>query len=232
MSIIRSSAPPPDSSSGRPRSGSSWRTPRSVPDCSTCSTPTSASARTKLSVGHWISDGLLAIFFFIVAVELKHELVVGELNSLKKAIHPAIAAVGGVIVPAGDLSGVHRRQSGSGRAGRSPRRPTSPSRSECSPCSGAACPNRLRVFLLALAVLDDLIAILIIAVFFTTDPNLLELGLAAVDGRGSSAAQPFPPRPDALADRRPHGAARLPQLVAGARTPACTRRSPASRSGW
>src|SRR3982074_878697 len=54
---------------------------------------------TKLSVGHWISDGLLAIFFFIVAVELKHELVVGELNSVKKAIHPAIAAVGGVIVP-------------------------------------------------------------------------------------------------------------------------------------
>ncbi len=53
-----------------------------------------------LSAGHWISDGLLAIFFFIVAVELKRELVIGELNSLSKALLPAIAAVGGVIVPA------------------------------------------------------------------------------------------------------------------------------------
>ena len=53
-----------------------------------------------LSAGHWISDGLLAVFFFIVAVELRRELVIGELNSLSKAMLPAIAAVGGVIVPA------------------------------------------------------------------------------------------------------------------------------------
>ena len=62
-----------------------------------------------LSAGHWISDGLLAIFFFIVAVELKRELVIGELNSLSKALLPAIAAVGGVVVPALDLRRVHRR---------------------------------------------------------------------------------------------------------------------------
>src|ERR1700712_4400291 len=54
-----------------------------------------------LSVGHWISDGLLAIFFFIVAVELKHELVAGSLNTPAKALLPAIAALGGVVVPAG-----------------------------------------------------------------------------------------------------------------------------------
>ena len=53
-----------------------------------------------LSAGHWISDGLLADFFFIVAVELRRELVIGELNSPSKAMLPAIAAVGGVIVPA------------------------------------------------------------------------------------------------------------------------------------
>src|ERR671912_65706 len=52
-----------------------------------------------LSAGHWISDGLLAIFFFIVSVELKRELVIGELNTLSKALLPAIAAVGGVLVP-------------------------------------------------------------------------------------------------------------------------------------
>jgi DNA polymerase-3 subunit delta len=50
-----------------------------------------------LSAGHWISDGLLAVFFFIVAVELRRELVIGELNSLSKALLPAIAAVGGVV---------------------------------------------------------------------------------------------------------------------------------------
>src|SRR4051794_38048618 len=54
-----------------------------------------------LSLLHFVSDGLLAIFFFIVAVELRRELVIGELNSVAKAALPAIAALGGVIVPAG-----------------------------------------------------------------------------------------------------------------------------------
>ena len=53
----------------------------------------------EMSVGHWIQDGLLAIFFFMVAVELQFELTSGELNSARKALQPAIAAAGGVIVP-------------------------------------------------------------------------------------------------------------------------------------
>lgn len=132
-----------------------------------------------LSVGHWISDGLLAIFFFIVAVELKHELVVGELNSVQKAIHPAIAAVAGVIVPAGIYLAL---TAGTGVSQGWP----IPTATDIAfalgvlAVFGRGLPNRLRVFLLALAVLDDLIAIVIIAVFFTTDPNLLELALAAV----------------------------------------------------
>ncbi|MBN9168761.1 MAG: Na+/H+ antiporter NhaA, partial [Microbacterium sp.] len=52
-----------------------------------------------LSVGHWISDGLLAVFFFVVAVELQFELTAGELRSARRAVQPAIAALGGVIVP-------------------------------------------------------------------------------------------------------------------------------------
>ncbi|ANF31204.1 sodium:proton antiporter [Leifsonia xyli] len=133
----------------------------------------------KISVGHAISDGLLAIFFFIVAIELKHELVVGELNSFQKAIHPAIAAIGGVIVPAGVYllltAGTDVQQGW-----------PIPTATDIAfalgvlAVFGRGLPNRLRVFLLALAVLDDLIAILIIAVFFTTDPNLWELALAAV----------------------------------------------------
>ncbi|MEV8212392.1 Na+/H+ antiporter NhaA [Leifsonia sp. NPDC077715] len=133
----------------------------------------------KISVGHGISDGLLAVFFFIVAIELKHELVAGELNSFQKAIHPAIAAIGGVIVPAGlyllFTAGTNVQQGW-----------PIPTATDIAfalgvlAVFGRGLPNRLRVFLLALAVLDDLIAILIIAVFFTTDPNLWELALAAV----------------------------------------------------
>ncbi|MGO4300739.1 Na+/H+ antiporter NhaA [Leifsonia sp. RAF41] len=133
----------------------------------------------KLSVGHVISDGFLAIFFFIVAVELKHELVAGELNSFQKAIHPAIAAIAGVIVPAAVYLVVTART------------PFAdgwpiPTATDIAfalgvlAVFGRGLPNRLRVFLLALAVLDDLVAILIIALFFTQDPNLWELALAAV----------------------------------------------------
>ncbi|WP_426520151.1 Na+/H+ antiporter NhaA [Diaminobutyricibacter sp. McL0618] len=134
---------------------------------------------TELTVGHWISDGLLAIFFFIVAVELKHELVVGELNSVHKAVHPAIAALGGVVVPAG----IYLLIAGSSGYGQGWPIPTATDIAFALgvlAVFGKGLPNRLRVFLLALAVLDDLIAILIIAVFFTTNPNLIELLLAAV----------------------------------------------------
>src|SRR3954449_7500120 len=132
-----------------------------------------------LSVGHWISDGLLAIFFFIVAVELKHELVVGELNSVQKAIHPAIAAVAGVIVPAGLYLAL---TAGSGL----PQGWPIPTATDIAfalgvlAVFGRGLPARLRIFLLALAILDDIIAIVIIAIFFTAAPNLAILGAAVV----------------------------------------------------
>lgn len=130
-----------------------------------------------LSAGHWISDGLLAIFFFIVAVELKRELVIGELNSLSKALLPAIAAVGGVIVPAGIFLAF---TAGTETAEGWP----IPTATDIAFALGVLAifgrfiPTRVRVFLLALAVLDDLIAILIIAFFFTADADLQYLGLA------------------------------------------------------
>src|SRR5690349_17091604 len=133
----------------------------------------------ELSVGHWISDGLLAVFFFIVAVELRHELVAGDLNSVAKALHPAIAAACGVAVPAL----VYLAFAGSAGLGQGWPVPTATDIAFALgvlAVFGRGLPNRLRVFLLALAVLDDLVAIVIIAVFFTTDPNLVELLLAAV----------------------------------------------------
>ncbi|HEX6956220.1 MAG TPA: Na+/H+ antiporter NhaA [Agromyces sp.] len=133
----------------------------------------------KLSVGHWISDGLLAIFFFIVAVELRRELVIGELNSLTKAALPAIAAIGGVVVPALVFLAF---AGGAPTAGGWP----VPTATDIAFALGVLAmfgrfiPTRVRVFLLALAVLDDLIAILLIAFFFTADADLAYIGFAAI----------------------------------------------------
>ncbi|GAA1947697.1 Na+/H+ antiporter NhaA [Agromyces allii] len=132
-----------------------------------------------LSVGHWISDGLLAVFFFIVAVELKRELVIGELNTLSKALLPAIAALGGVVVPALIFVGF---TAGTDTVGGWP----IPTATDIAFALGVLAvfgrfiPTRVRVFLLALAVLDDLIAILIIAFFFTADASMAYLGLAVI----------------------------------------------------
>ena len=132
-----------------------------------------------LSVGHWISDGLLAVFFFVVAVELKNEMTVGQLNSLSKAVRPAIAALGGVLVPAVLYVVI---TAGSGYEGGWP----IPTATDIAfalgvlAVFGKGIPSRLRIFILALAILDDIVAIVIIAVFFTRDANLLFLGFAAV----------------------------------------------------
>ncbi|HEY8589486.1 MAG TPA: Na+/H+ antiporter NhaA [Naasia sp.] len=127
-----------------------------------------------LSVGHWVSDGLLAVFFFLVAIELRHELTRGELASPSKALVPAIAAIGGVVVPAGIYLAF---TAGSGVMEGWP----IPTATDIAfalgvlAVFGSRLPARVRAFLLALAILDDLLAILIIALFFTQDPNLLLL---------------------------------------------------------
>lgn len=131
----------------------------------------------SLSVEHWITDGLLAIFFFIAALELKHELVAGELNSPAKALVPAAAAVGGVIAPAAIyLSVIHDPTMRDGWP--------IPTATDIAfalgvlAIVGKALPARVRALLLALAVIDDLIAIVIIAVFFAGDVKPLLLVVA------------------------------------------------------
>jgi len=130
-----------------------------------------------LSVGHWVKDGLLAIFFFLAAIELKHELRHGELNSARKAFVPVVAAIGGVIVPAllflvivPDLDM---------KAGW-----PIPTATDIAfalgvlAIVGKALPTRVRALLLALAVIDDLIAILIIALVFPGELQPVALLLA------------------------------------------------------
>ena len=131
----------------------------------------------ELSVGHWITDGLLAIFFFLAAIELRHELTHGELDSPRKALVPAIAAVGGVLVPAlVYLAFVHDPQLVAGWP--------IPTATDIAfalgvlALVGRGLPSRVRALLLALAVIDDLIAILLIAIFFTHSLQLVPLLVA------------------------------------------------------
>ncbi|MFB7251972.1 Na+/H+ antiporter NhaA [Microbacterium sp. NPDC056234] len=132
-----------------------------------------------LSIEHWISDGLLAIFFFVVAMELQYELTGGELNSLRKALQPAIAAAGGVIVPIAIylmIAGAPETASGW----------PIPTATDIAfalgvlAVFGRGLPSAVRVFLLALAILDDIIGIIFIAVLFAHDLNWLLLLLALV----------------------------------------------------
>jgi NhaA family Na+:H+ antiporter len=134
-----------------------------------------------LSVAHWISDGLLAVFFLLVAIELKHELTRGELASPSRALVPAIAALGGVAAPA-LIYLFATAGSGYERGWPVPTATDIAFALGVLAVFGRGLPGRVRAFLLALAVLDDLVAILLIAVFFTTDPQfgLLLAGAAAV----------------------------------------------------
>lgn len=132
-----------------------------------------------LSVAHWISSGLLAIFFFVVAMELQYELTRGELNSFRKALQPSIAAVGGVLVPIIIyliIAGGEQTSSGW----------PIPTATDIAfalgvlAVFGKGLPSAVRVFLLALAILDDIIGIIFIAVLFARDLNWLYLLLAVV----------------------------------------------------
>ena len=130
-----------------------------------------------LSVGHWIKDGLLAAFFFLAAIELRHELRHGELNSPTKALVPTVAAVGGVIVPALVFL-VIARGDGLDQGWPIPTATDIAFALGVLAIVGRSLPPKFRALLLALAVIDDLIAILIIAAFFTKDLQPIPLLLA------------------------------------------------------
>lgn len=133
-----------------------------------------------LSLSSWAADGLLAVFFFVVGVELKHELVAGSLRRPREAAVPVLAAVGGMILPAvffvsvilvsGDREALH------GWA--------IPTATDIAfalavlAIFGRGLPRALRTFLLTLAVVDDLLAIVVIAVFYTTGIDIIALACA------------------------------------------------------
>jgi NhaA family Na+:H+ antiporter len=135
-----------------------------------------------LTVAEWAADGLLAIFFFVVGLELKHEFVAGSLRSPREAGVPMIAAVGGMAVPA-LLYLILVSTLGDGGALRGWAIPTATDIAfalAVLAVFGKGLPAAIRTFLLTLAVVDDLLAIIVIAVFYTSELHFGFLGLALV----------------------------------------------------
>ena len=129
------------------------------------------------SVEHWINDGLMTIFFLLVGLEIERELYVGELSNLKNAMLPVAAAIGGMLVPAGIhflLNNGTPTQSGFGI----------PMATDIAfalgilSLAGNKVPTSVKVFLTALAIIDDLGAITVIALFYTKDFSMVYFSVA------------------------------------------------------
>jgi len=118
------------------------------------------------SITHWINDGLMAVFFLMIGLELEREVYVGELSSFRSALFPAICALGGVLLPAGIFAMLNAGTQTAAGAG-------IPMATDIAfaigilSLFGNRVPHALKVFLTALAVIDDLMAIMVISIFYT-----------------------------------------------------------------
>jgi Na+:H+ antiporter, NhaA family len=134
----------------------------------------------ELSLGAWAADGLLAIFFFLVGLELKREFVAGDLRQINKSIVPVAAAAGGVVVPALIYAAINLTSPETLRGWAIPTATDIAFAVAVLAIIGSHLPSALRIFLLTLAVVDDLIAISIIAFFYTSDLHVMPLLLALI----------------------------------------------------
>jgi len=137
-------------------------------------------AALTVPIRHVIDDGLMAVFFLLVSLEIKRELVVGELSTLAQAALPAGAALGGMLAPALLYVAVTARNPADLRGWAIPSATDIAFSLGVLSLLGSRVPGSLKVFLAALAILDDLGAIVIIALFYTAELSLPALGLAGL----------------------------------------------------
>ena len=133
-----------------------------------------------LTIGTWAADGLLAIFFFVVGLELKREFIAGDLRDPKRAALPMAAAVGGMVAPALIFVAWNLGPDGALGGWAIPTATDIAFAVAILAVISSHLPTGLRTFLLTLAVVDDLLAITIIAVFYTDELHLMFLGLALI----------------------------------------------------
>jgi len=131
------------------------------------------------TVHHWINDGLMAIFFFIIGLEIKREILVGELSNIKVAILPILSAIGGMIFPALIYFSINSGGDGANGWG-IPMATDIAFAISALVLLGKRIPTALVTFLVALAIVDDLGAVLVIAIFYTEQIHFLPLALAGI----------------------------------------------------
>lgn len=132
-----------------------------------------------MSLEHWVNDGLMVVFFLLVGLEIKREILIGELASLQKASLPIVAAIGGMVVPASIFAAFNMGSAGAHGWG-------VPMATDIAfavgvlALVGRSVPASIKVFLLAIAIVDDLGAVLVIAIFYTSQISMAALAIAGV----------------------------------------------------